>query len=404
MEPTIGDITSLIESQGREWQAHITATDTTLTELRKGLDSLYLKAGRPGINVFAAGSNSTPPEYFYDARTKRRVPVLTHGQSLAALEGKATHTASVGRLLRGIVLGGRADDAGELAEERKALAIAADPSGGYTVGGSLSSQWIDALRSQMVLSRAGCRTIPMDSGTLSIARVIDDPVISWHAENASLPNAAPTFGAVNLSSKTVVCLVRLSLELAQDSANIETILQSTIVSAMASAIDKAGLVGATVNEGITPAGIMNAAGRNSVTGVGAPKNWDFLSDAMYELLLDNVAQPDIGALIAHPSVWRTMCQIKSGITNDNTSLLAPAEVAILPKLWTTAAPLTAGTATGIVGNWRDLLFGVRQDINVRVISEAFMGSNLQVAVLAYARVDFASGRPQSFCTIEGITV
>ena len=48
--------------------------------------------------------------------------------------------------------------------------------------------------------------------------------------------------------------------------------------------------------------------------------------------------------------------------------------------------------------------GVRKDINVRVLSEAFMGSNLQVAVLAYARVDFAATREQSFCTLEGITV
>jgi len=113
----------------------------------------------------------------------------------------------------------------------------------------------------------------------------------------------------------------------------------------------------------------------------------------------------IGALIAHPALWRKMRKLKTGITSDNTPLAAPAEVAALPKLWTTAAPLTSGTtAKAVLGRWSDLLFGVRKSITIKVLSEAFLGSNLQVAVLAYARVDFGATRQQSFCTMEGITV
>jgi HK97 family phage major capsid protein len=173
---------------------------------------------------------------------------------------------------------------------------------------------------------------------------------------------------------------------------------------MAGAIDRAGLVGATVDAGATPAGIMNLLNRNKVTAVGAPTSWDFLVDAMYELALDNVPMGDIGAFIGHPAIWKKMRKLKTGITNDCTPLTMPAEIAALPKLWTTAAPLDTGTAAGVIGNWRDLLFGVRKDISVRVLSETFLGSNLQVAVLAYARVDFAPVRTQSFCTVEGITV
>ena len=43
-------------------------------------------------------------------------------------------------------------------------------------------------------------------------------------------------------------------------------------------------------------------------------------------------------------------------------------------------------------------------IEVRVLQEAFLGSNLQIGILAYARVDFAAARAASFCTMEGITV
>jgi len=304
-----------------------------------------------------------------------------------------------------MVLGGRADDASELAEERKSLGISSDPAGGYNVNGSLSAEWIDALRAKMVLSTAGARTILMPTGSMSLARVVDDPVISWHAENAALGTGDPTFGAVTLNAKTCVCLVKLSLELSQDAGNIEEILSSTITNAMAGAIDRAGLVGVTVDAGAAPSGVMNMSGRNKVLTIGAPTSWDFLVDGMYELMLDNVAAENIGAFIAHPAVWKKMRKLKSGITNDNTSLTMPQEIAALPKLWTTAAPLTGGTtASGIIADWRNLIFGVRQYINVRVLSEAFMGSNLQVAVLAYARVDFAPTREQSFCTLEGITV
>jgi predicted phage gp36 major capsid-like protein len=74
------------------------------------------------------------------------VPVLRPGDSLAALEGKTDKTPSMGRVLRGLVMGGAADDARELEDERKALSIGSDPSGGYTVQGALSSSWIDLLR------------------------------------------------------------------------------------------------------------------------------------------------------------------------------------------------------------------------------------------------------------------
>ena len=126
---------------------------------------------------------------------------------------------------------------------------------------------------------------------------------------------------------------------------------------------------------------------------------------MYELAVDNVPMDSIGAFIAHPAVWKKMRKLKTGIASDNTPLTMPQEIATLPKLWTTSAPLTGGTtATGVIANWRDLLFAVRRDITVQVLRETFLGSNLQIAVLAYARVDFAATREQSFCTLEGITV
>ena len=150
--------------------------------------------------------------------------------------------------------------------------------------------------------------------------------------------------------------------------------------------------GTTTDAAAAPLGIFNLSGRNTVTGIGAPTTWDFLVDGMYELLVDNVPMSDIGAFIAHPAVWKKMRKLKTGLASDNTPLVAPDEVARLPKLWTTAAPLTGGTtAKGVVAKWSDLLYGVRKQITMKLLDQSFMASNLQLAMLVYARVDFAVG-------------
>lgn len=272
------------------------------------------------------------------------------------------------------------------------------------MGGTLSARWIDLLRSAMVLTQAGARTVPMPTNQLALARLTGDPTTSWHGENAALVASEATFGAVTLSAKTITCLVKLSLELSQDAANIEEILESSITSALALEIDRAGLTGVTTNTAAGPSGIYDLTGRSTVTGVGAPVSWDFVVDGAYELLSRNVPISRIGALIAHPALWKKMTKLKTGLSGDATPLVMPEAVARVPKLWTTSAPLSGGTAKAVMGAWGDLLFGVRKDITVRLLGETFLGSNLQVALLAYARVDFAATRPESFVTMEGITV
>lgn len=391
-ETSDAGIVEMLKKQGLAMQEFHDKYDEKLKLLNSDVLEISKKSNRPNLSDSNQGKKL---ETWIDTKSHQPIEILSHADLLKSGTGVAP---GMGRVLRGLVLGGRAHDARELEAERKDMAIGNDPAGGYTVQGVLANEWIDTLRANMVLSKAGARTVPMEGNSLSLARVTGDPAISWHNENASLTAAQPTLGSVTLNAKTVVCLVKMSLELSQDSANIEQILQSTITQAMATAIDSAGLNG--VNAGAAPDGILELAGRNAVTAIGEPTCWDFLTDGMYELMADNVPMDRIGALVAHPALWKKMRKLKTGITNDNTPLTMPQEIAALPKLWTTAAP----TGTGIIADWRDLLFGVRKDITVRVLSETFLGTNLQIAVLAYARVDFAPTRVQSFCTLEGITV
>ena len=150
---------------------------------------------------------------------------------------------------------------------------------------------------------------------------------------------------------------------------------------------------------MTGAGVLNLSGRNTVTSIGTPVAWDFAIDGMYELLADNVPMANIGALVANPVLWKHMAKLKTGLADDNTPLMPPSEVSSMPKLWTTAAP----TGTAMIADWRDLMFGVRKNITIDVLRQTFLGSNLQIGILAHARVDFAAVRSESFCSLEDIT-
>jgi HK97 family phage major capsid protein len=398
MDSHLAEVKTLIEAQGAAWLEFKEKHIKRLDDLETGFNQFVELSQRPGAQLPV--KLGAKPELWIDTKTKRPIPVFAHADSMEAREEKSeVKGTSFGRVLRGLVSGGNAPDAAELAEERKALEIREDPSGGYTVAGRLASQWIDLLRARMVLSRAGARTVPMDTGRLSIARVTADPTTAWHGENAALSASQPTFGLVNLHAKTCTCLVKMSLELSQDSANIESILTSVVTSSMANAIDSAGLNGVSVDAGAAPAGLLNLDGRNTVLAIGTPANWDFALDGIFELMNDNVPLDQIGALVAHPKLWKQQAKLKTGLTSDETSLVQPADVASRQKLYTTACP----EAKAVIADWSALLFGVRKSITVKILQEAYLGSNLQIALLAYARVDFAAARPASFTTLEGLT-
>ena len=391
-------------------KTHIARIDALESEF----DKMATESGRPFSN--GERKPKKPTATFIDAKTNSTVPVLGPQDRLADFApagngngpgmSRVAEEPSLGRVLRGIVLGNHAHDHKTLAEERMAMGISSDTGGGYLLDdGRLSGRFIDLMRARMVLNQAGALTVPMDGSTLDLVKITADPSVSWHGENQDLPESEPTFGRVKLNARTVVCMVKLSLELAQDAANIEQVLAGAITGAMAGAIDSAGLNGVSLDAAAAPSGLFDLAGRNTVLSVGAPTSWDFVVDGIYELMADNMALDEVGALIAHPALWRKMRRLKTGLTSDNTPLTMPAEVAALPKLWTTAAPLTGGTtAKAIIGKWPDLLFGVRKQITVRVLQERFLADKLQVAVVSYARCDFAATRAASFVTCEGITV
>lgn len=383
--------------------------DATLGKISKRLDSIEERVEtREALADRPKALASRPTETWIDRKTGVAVPALSHEQKVATLSPNPSGV-SLGRWLRGITLGSKASDHRELADELKSLATSPDASGGYAVPAPLAGEFIDNLRAHMVLSKAGARTVPMTSKTLQIAKLTGDPTVSWHIQNAAINASDPTLAAATLNAHTVVGVSKFSLELAQDSANIEDILTRSLTQAVAVAIDQAGLTGAgteTSPVANSPTGVAAFSGRNSVTSVGAPTNWDFVANGIRELLVDGVPLERIGALIYHPLLWSKMAKLKTGISSDQTALALPPHMQGRQQLVTTACGATGSPVrtTAFIADWTDLLFGVRTDITIRILDQAYMGSNLQLAMLVYARVDFQPARAASFCSLEGITV
>jgi HK97 family phage major capsid protein len=286
--------------------------------------------------------------------------------------------------------------------ERRALSEGTDSAGGFTVPKPLSIEFIDRLRAQSTVIRAGARTVPMESDTLAIARLDTDPTVSWKAENAALTDSDPTFSRVLLDSKTMGAFVRVSRELLDDSINASQILENAFARAFALELDRVALIGSGASN--QPLGITGNVGIGSVSmGVnGLQLTSDRLVDLLLELEQDN-AGPATGMIMA-PRTMTAMRKLKDG---QGQYITLPEPLASMPKFATTALPIneTQGSASNassiITGNFEELLIGMRMGLRVAVLNERY-AENYQVGLVGFMRVDIQLAHVESFARLQGI--
>lgn len=401
MSDALKQLNESIDKVGKTFADFKEVNTARVDELLDRVETLEAKRSGPSRPSVGHGgiAGLDQPEAWRDAKTGEIIPTFSHKDRYSDLVPNKTGI-SFPRWMRGVLTGKHASDGKELREELKALATSPDASGGYTVPEPLMAEFIDLLRAHLVLSKAGARFVPMSSKTLSMAKLLTDATVGWHAENGNVTASDPTLGLVEMSAKTVVGLVKFSLELSQDSVNIEEVIGRSLASGTAGAIDQAGL-GNTVTNG--PSGIMSFGGRNRIQSIGALTSYDPWIDGIGALLRANVPLERIGASVMGPGVWTSLAKLKTGISGDKSPLPKPAALANTPFLVTNGVADNTGSPTSEIaylGDWNDLLYGIRKDVTLHILRETFLGSNLQIAALVYARVDFAAAREQSFVTLE----
>lgn len=166
----------------------------------------------------------------------------------------ANKPGALGNIIRGYVTGRWNDNA-----LKDAITTT---TGGVLIPSVLSANIIDLMRNECLFTAAGVPVLPMDSGNMTIARVAQDPVMSFKAEGAEGVEGTMSFDSVNLKSKTAYGFAYLTMEAVRSAENLDSIVKRSFAEALARVIDKAMLygqkqTGAETFDDFAPAGIWN---------------------------------------------------------------------------------------------------------------------------------------------------
>ena len=328
----------------------------------------------------------------------KRIHVLTKNDRLADTHAGQRAEFGFGEFVSAMVRGT------DRLDVRNALSEGSDSAGGYTVPRFLMASVIDRMRARSVCVQAGALTVPLETQQTTIARVATDPLAGWRLENGAVAESDPTFEGVVFNARSLAVLVKISRELLDDSVNISQALTMAFAGAMAAELDRVALFGSGVAP--EPKGIFNQTGVNAVS-MGAdgatPADYAKLLDCLFELELDNAAAPT--AMVMHPRTKRTF----AGFTDQTDQpLLLPPSIGSIPQLVSTNVPINqtqggsgAVCSSVIMGDFTQLLFGIRQELRIEILRELFAEAH-QYAFVAHLRADIAVAHPESFCKLTGV--
>lgn len=338
----------------------------------------------------------------------REVRALRPGESLAQNLPDEDRTSdvpaealSIGRLVRGLATGNwRGAEA-----ERRAMGVGSDVLGGYLVPPELSARVIDLARNQARVLQAGALTVPMGSTELTLARIEQDPKAGWKAEHAAATVSDMTFGAVKLRARTLMGIVKLSIELLEDAPNVDSVVERALAAALALEMDRAALRGS--GQGEEPRGVRFTEGVQLVPVNGALTSFDPFSEAAERIARVNGPTDGLAAIYS-PRTWGQLDRLKD---NEGRPLAPPRSFEQLRRLVTNQVPENLGDGEDeteiFVADFRQLLWGVRTGLRIEVSREAADSDSSafrhgQVWIRAYLRGDVALARPDHFVVLTGI--
>lgn len=359
---------------------------------------------RPGAHTGIRTANGVKS---YETSHGRVFELPSHAKmaDVAALRPAQQPEISLERWLAATVAGEKCGDreALEYVRERKQMVTT---STGVLIPAEYQSEWIDRMRAQSVLIAAGMRTVNMTNKTQVHSAVTADPTASWHSEAGSINAANPTFAARTLTAQTLVTRCQASVELTQDSPDFGAQLARVMTGAMAAELDRAGLEGSGTPP--EPRGIINTSGRSQQTSTSTLTDYEEIISGIGALLAANCDLEQVKKFaVMSPGSWTAYQNLVTGISSDKTQLPRPEAIRDMRFLVTSnvagniaASPQVLSTI--YLGDFRDLLMGVRMESSIEVLKLDTYAGNLILEFVGYTRGDFLVTRPASFHTIEGV--
>ena len=381
-------------------QASFEAFEYKLGQINETLPALYEKLGAEkamptvkDVNQLTVRErNELGYSNFADAHESAETWIDANGKTVACLSyhddyAKAmgtTERLSVGKYIRGMVTG---KWSGADREKMLAQSEGQNTPGGYLVPEELSDQIIQLARAKMVCLKAGAKTFPMTSDTMTMARISSDPTIEIHPENSLFSGSQVVFDGVEFNTTTYGQIVYISRELLQDAPNAAATIEDCMAKAMGLKLDALML-----------AEIASHPKINETSSIGT-LGWENLNTAVVTLLNRNGGPT---SYICNPTQAGELSILTSGNGTNAAKLWLgpPPLVEPLTQFKTTAC--AAGSI--YVGGLEEMAYGVRRDVELELSPYAgnAFASN-QVAIRIVWRSGTAALRPALLQRLTGIS-
>lgn len=230
------------------------------------------------------------------------------------------------------------------------------------------SRIIDAVRARTVMVDAGAGTILID-GPTNLARLTSGPTVYQHTESADdIEESDIVAVPVTLNPKLLAVLIPLTVELVQDSPNLDAILNTALSAAFAAKLDALAIATLLADPAIAKSAVAQD-----------PALWIKVLEAVGAALALSQSLPT-----AHISSPADFIARASQLSNTAGNWLgAPPALASMRELQTSG--LAAGTS--IFGNFSEAFaLALRSDLRVEVVRHAKPGSASHL-LIAHMRAD-----------------
>lgn len=271
----------------------------------------------------------------------------------------------------------------------------------------LAENFIDLLRNQMMVQRAGATILTGLVGDIAIPRQTGGATAYWVAESGAPTESQQAFDQVTMTPKTVGAYTDYSRKLLkQSSIDVESFVRGDLSMVQALAIDLASLHGSGSSN--QPTGVAATSGIGSVAGGtnGAAPTWANIIALETEVAQDNA---DIGR-VAYMTNTKVRGKLKGTEKFSSTGFPVWSESPSTPLNgypgWVTnqvSSTLTKGSSSGVCsaiffGNWADLLIGMWGGLDI-LVDPYTGGTSGTVRVVALQDVDIAVRHPESFAAM-----
>jgi HK97 family phage major capsid protein len=384
---------TLLASEQRSYDGAIRERDSILSLQRQVEARTEQRAFVPATQTRTPEHSGALPPGPVLGTEQRMLPWLQARGRYAYESDAGADTMRLGALVAAHVTGNRS----HLTDlERRALAEGTDSTGGFTVPEIVGSRFIDRVRAALVVMKAGAQTVPMTSDTLHLARVAQPGIFhagtpsvnaatgGWKLENDPITESELLLERITFSAHTLPLLLKMSVELFEDSTNIVEIVESEMAASTALELDRVALIGSGTPP--EPRGIKNTPGVLTGTVPATPANYDWLIDEVAKLWAVN---EDPNALIGNTTLAVAMAKFKG---TDGQPLTRATALEGLKVFRTNAAG-----ANAFLGDFTQLLIGMRTSFRIETSRDgAGAFERLQVAVRSYIRADVQVARPKAF--------